>query len=64
MRLLCWVAFLMVAPYLRAETRPNFVFVVAHDISPDDLSVDGNTHVQTANLERIARVAWSSTTLT
>lgn len=54
MRFLCLVVFAMFAPCLVADTRPNIVFLITDDISPDDLSVYGNTHVQTPNLEQIA----------
>jgi arylsulfatase A-like enzyme len=38
-----------------AETRrPNFVFILTDDISPDDLSVYGNSRIQTPNLSRMA----------
>jgi arylsulfatase len=38
-----------------AAARPNFVFFITDDISPDDLSLYGNRTVQTPNLARIAR---------
>ncbi|GAB5441294.1 MAG: sulfatase [Fuerstiella sp.] len=34
--------------------RPNFVFIITDDISPDDLAVYGNTFVPTPNLQRMA----------
>ncbi len=54
MRFLCLVALSLVASCLNADTRPNFVFFITDDISPDDLSVYGNTHVHTPHLEQIA----------
>lgn len=36
------------------KSKPNFVFVLTDDISPDDLSVYGNAFVPTPNLERLA----------
>lgn len=37
------------------QARPNFVFIITDDISPDDLSVYGNAFVKTPNLEKIAQ---------
>lgn len=34
---------------------PNFIFLITDDISPDDLSLYGNTVVLTPNLDRIAK---------
>lgn len=34
--------------------RPNFIFIITDDISPDDLGPYGNTIVPTPNLDRIA----------
>lgn len=38
----------------QAAERPNFVFFITDDISPDDLSIYGNKKIQTPNLQRIA----------
>ena len=38
-----------------APRRPNFVFVFIDDLGYGDLSVTGNTAVQTENLDRLAR---------
>lgn len=54
MRFLCLLAMFLMTPCLHAATRPNFVFFITDDISPDDLSVYGNTRVQTPDLDRIA----------
>ncbi|MEZ6124698.1 MAG: sulfatase [Planctomycetaceae bacterium] len=37
------------------DSRPNFVFVITDDISPDDLSVYGNQVIRTPHLERMAQ---------
>ncbi|QDV62843.1 sulfatase-like hydrolase/transferase [Crateriforma conspicua] len=37
-----------------ADPRPNFVFLITDDISPDDLSIYGNDFVSTPNLKRLA----------
>ncbi|TWT74295.1 sulfatase family protein [Allorhodopirellula solitaria] len=47
----------LTAPYASAETPPNFIFFITDDISPDDLSIYGNEHVETPNLEKIASQA-------
>lgn len=36
------------------HSRPNFIFVLADDVSPDDLQVYGNPQVRTPNLLRLA----------
>jgi arylsulfatase len=41
----------------QAAPRPNFVFLIADDISPDDLGIYGNPFVQTPNLDRLAKRA-------
>lgn len=45
----------LLATMVLADTRPNFIFFITDDISPDDLGPYGNTFVQTPNLDRIAR---------
>lgn len=40
---------------LAAPERPNFIFFITDDISPDDLEVYGNKTVKTPNLMRLAR---------
>ncbi|HOC70919.1 MAG TPA: sulfatase-like hydrolase/transferase, partial [Candidatus Hydrogenedentes bacterium] len=37
------------------DTRPNFVFILADDVSWDDLGCYGNTGIKTPHLDRIAR---------
>jgi arylsulfatase A-like enzyme len=37
------------------DARPNFVFFLTDDISPDDLGIYGNKSVQTPNLNRLAK---------
>ena len=37
-----------------AADRPNFVFIITDDISPDDLGPYGNTFVKTPNLDTLA----------
>jgi arylsulfatase len=37
------------------ETRPNLVFILADDVSPNDLGCYGNGGIQTPHLDRIAR---------
>ncbi|MCA9048800.1 MAG: sulfatase [Planctomycetaceae bacterium] len=39
---------------VNADERPNFIFFITDDISPDDLPVYGNSCVQAPNLTRIA----------
>lgn len=39
---------------LPGKDRPNFIFFITDDISPDDLGCYGNTVVQTPHLDRIA----------
>lgn len=39
----------------RAEERPNFVLVIADDVSDDDLGCFGNPAIKTPNLDRLAR---------
>lgn len=39
---------------LSAAERPNFVFFITDDISPDDLGPYGNTFASTPNLDRMA----------
>lgn len=36
------------------DDRPNFVFVLTDDISPDDLGIYGNEAIRTPNLDRLA----------
>lgn len=38
----------------QSNSRPNFVFIVTDDISPNDLAVYGNAFVPTPNLQRMA----------
>ena len=38
-----------------AEKRPNFLFILTDDQSPETLSAYGNTICQTPNLDRLAR---------
>lgn len=45
---------LIIAPLAGAEERPNFIFVITDDISPDDLGPYGNEFVRTPNLDRMA----------
>ena len=37
-----------------AADRPNFVFIITDDISPDDLSVYGSSVAKTPNLDAMA----------
>jgi arylsulfatase len=37
-----------------AAERPNFVFIIADDVSHDDLGCFGNTAIKTPNLDRLA----------
>ena len=39
----------------KADPRPNFVFFLTDDISPEDLSFYGNQIIQTPNLDRLAK---------
>ncbi len=36
------------------QGRPNFVFIITDDISPDDLGCYGNTQIKTPNLDKLA----------
>lgn len=38
-----------------ADDRPNFIFFITDDVSPNDLGCYGNKAIQTPNLDRIAR---------
>ena len=38
-----------------ATSRPNFVFFITDDISPEDLGVYGSQTIMTPNLDEIAR---------
>jgi N-sulfoglucosamine sulfohydrolase len=56
-----WVFFVFVVPLwfnpfnASAETaQPNFVFIIADDVSPDDLACYAKSPVQTPNLDRLA----------
>jgi arylsulfatase A-like enzyme len=48
---------LLGAPTTSAAPRPNFIFIITDDISPDDLGLYGSTFVPTPNLDRLARRA-------
>ncbi len=39
----------------KPDGRPNFVFFLTDDISPDDLSIYGNEIIRTPNLDRLAK---------
>ena len=56
-----WISFVFVlslsfsSSNARAETaQPNFVFIIADDVSPDDLACYAKSPVQTPNLDRLA----------
>ena len=42
------------ATTLTAADRPNFIFFLTDDISPDDIGAYGNTFAQTPHLDRVA----------
>ena len=48
------LASLCVGPAAIAADRPNFIFFITDDISPDDLGIYGNETVRTPNLGRLA----------
>src|SRR4051812_29147741 len=37
------------------KARPNIIFIIADDVSDDDLGCYGNKDVRTPNIDRIAR---------
>jgi arylsulfatase len=51
--LLAWFIVLPAGPATAAE-RPSFVFIIADDVSFDDLGAFGNTAIKTPNLDRLA----------
>jgi len=62
MRTLLLSALLLAAPILSfgagataPAARPNFIFFITDDISPDDLGPYGNTVIRTPNLDSIAK---------
>ncbi|MEM7681254.1 MAG: sulfatase [Planctomycetota bacterium] len=54
--LLVGLALFAILPGLpaQADTRPNFVIVIADDVSANDLGCYGNTAIDTPNIDRIA----------
>jgi len=41
-------------PFPAQAERPNFVFIIADDVSPDDLGCYGNSTIKTPNLDALA----------
>lgn len=60
---ICIAILCVCAPYPRVsadETRkPNIVFLFADDQRPDTIAAHGNLHIQTPNLDRLAREGFS-----
>jgi len=54
MRKLLYGLFVLSAVPLKGQDKPNFVFIIADDVSRDDLGCYGNTEVKTPNIDRIA----------
>lgn len=46
--------FLFVCFSIQAKQKPNFVFIIADDVSWDDIGCYGNTVVKTPNIDRLA----------
>jgi arylsulfatase A-like enzyme len=49
-----FLALLWLPWFTHAAARPNIIFFITDDISPDDLGIYGNPFVQTPNLDRLA----------
>jgi arylsulfatase A-like enzyme len=49
------MALLASAAIHAAEERPNFVFIIADDVSAEDLGCYGHPHIRTPNLDRLAK---------
>ena len=52
-RIACGLAFLCVGS-VKAQDKPNFVMMIADDVSWDDIGCYGNKQVKTPNIDRIA----------
>ena len=44
-------------PSSRQNKKPNFIFFLTDDISPDDLSIYGNEFIKTPNLQNLAKTS-------
>ncbi|QGJ69338.1 N-acetylgalactosamine 6-sulfate sulfatase [Planctomycetales bacterium 10988] len=49
------VSLLCIAPHVKADERPNLIFVLSDDIAQGDLGVYGQELIQTPNLDRLCR---------
>ncbi len=49
--LFLWVSFSGMKP---AETPPNIIFIIADDVSLEDIGVYGNKHIRTPHIDRLA----------
>lgn len=53
---LCFLCYLLLIPLLSAAAdRPNILLLVADDQRPDTISILGNPHIQTPNLDALVR---------
>lgn len=52
-RIFCGLV-LMCAASVKAQDKPNFVLMIADDVSWDDIGCYGNSRVKTPNIDRIA----------
>lgn len=50
----CFLVVLLAWACSAADSRPNFILIIADDMSPEDCSPYGNKGVQTPNLQRLA----------
>ena len=60
MNRICALTFLAVslgvaAGAVAADSRPNFIIMIADDVSPEDIGAYGHPHIRTPNIDAMAR---------